>query len=102
MNIRGLRSNFVDCESFLESNSPDILAVCETNLDDSIDLGNFSVRGYLPLIRKDSGTLMHSLAVYVKEGLPFGRDLSLENSADSYLCFRLALLHSVSYFFFLY
>ena len=53
-NIRGLRSNFVDCESFLESNSPDILALCETNLDDSIDSGNFSVRGYLPLIRKDS------------------------------------------------
>ena len=41
---------------------------------------------------------MHGLAVYVKEG----RDLSLENSADSYLCFRLALLHSVSHFFFLY
>ena len=45
---------------------------------------------------------MHGLAVYVKEGLPFARDLSLENSADSYLCFRLALFHSVSYFFFLY
>ena len=45
---------------------------------------------------------MHGLAVYVKEGFPFARDLSLENSADSYLCFRLALLHSVSYFFFLY
>ena len=45
---------------------------------------------------------MHGLAVYVKEGLPFARDLFLENSADSYLCFRLALLHSVSYFFFLY
>ena len=26
-NIRGLCSNFVDCESFLESNSPDILAL---------------------------------------------------------------------------
>ena len=38
----------------------------------------------------------------MKEGLRFARDLSLENSADSYLCFRLALLHSVSYFFFLY
>ena len=101
-NIRGLRSNFVDCESFLESNSPDILALCETNLDDSIDSGNFSVRGYLPLIGKDSSTHMHGLAVYVKEGLPFARDLSLENSAYSYLCFRLALLHSVSYFFFLY
>ena len=45
---------------------------------------------------------MHGLAVYVKEGLPFARDLSLENSAVSYLCFRLALLHPVSYFFFLY
>ena len=101
-NIRGLRSNFVDCESFLESNSPDILALCETNLDDSSDSGNFSVTGYLPLIRKDSSTHMHGLAVYVKEGLPFARDLSLENSADSYLCFRFALLHSVSYFFFLY
>ena len=101
-NIRGLRSNFVDCESFLESNSPDILALCETNLDDSIDSGNFSVRGYLPLILKDSSTHKQGLAVYLKEGLPFARDLSLENSAESYLCFRLALLHSVSYFFFLY
>ena len=38
----------------------------------------------------------------VEEGLPFSRELSLENSADSYLCFRQALPHSVSYFFFLY
>ena len=60
------------------------------------------MRGYLPLIRKDSGTHMHGLTVYVKEGLPFAQDLSLENSGDSYLCFWLALLHSVSYFFFLY
>ena len=82
MNIRGF-SNFVDCESFLESNSPDILALCETNLDDSIDSGNFSVRGYFPLIRKDSTTYTHGLAVYVKEGLLFARDLSLENSGDS-------------------
>ena len=58
--------------------------------------------GYLPLIRKDSITYMHSLKVYVKEGVPFARDFSLENFADSYLCFQLALLHSVSYFFFLY
>ena len=45
---------------------------------------------------------MHGLAFYMKEGLPFAWDLSLENSADSYLCFRLALLFSVSYFFFFY
>ena len=40
---------------------------------------------------------MHGLAAYVKEAILFARDL-----ADSYLCFRLPLLHSVSYFFFLY
>ena len=70
---------FVDCQSFLESNSPDILALCETN---------FSLRGYLSLIRKDSITHMHGLAVYVKEGLSFAHDLSLENSVDSYYVFN--------------
>ena len=86
-NILGLCSNFVDCECFLEWNSPDILALCETNLDESIDSGNFFVRGYLPLIQKGSTTHRHGLAVCVKEGLPFAQDLSLENSAYSYLCF---------------
>ena len=49
--------------------------------------------GYLPLIQKDSTTL----AVFVKF-----LDLFPENPADFYVCFQLALLHSVSYFFFLY
>ena len=84
-NIRGLHSNFIKCESFLES--PDILALCETNLDNSIDSGNLSATGYLSLIRKDSTTHMHGLALYVKEGLPFARDLSLETAVGSYLCF---------------
>ena len=87
MNTRGLRLNFVDCQSFLESNSPDILALCETNLDDSTDSGNFCIIGYVPLIQKDSSTHINGLTVYVKEGLPFAWDLSLKNSADSYLCF---------------
>ena len=78
MNIQGLCSSFVDCESFLESNSPDILALCETNLDDSIDSGNLSVRGSLPLIRKDPSTHIHGLTVYVKEVPPFAQDLSLD------------------------
>ena len=53
--------NFADWESFLEINSPDILALFKTNLDDSIDSGNFSVRVYLPLIRKNSSAHMHGL-----------------------------------------
>ena len=101
-NILGLCLDFVECESFLQSNSPDILALCETNLDDSTDSANFSVRGYLHLIQKESSTHMHGFTVYVKGGLPFAWNLSLENTADSYLCFQLALLHSVSYFFFLF
>ena len=101
-NIWGLCSNFVDCESFLESSSPDIFALCETNLDDSIDSGNFFVSGCLPLIQKDSSIHVHGLAVYVKEGLPFALDLSLEKSTDFYFCLWLALLHWVSYVFFFY
>ena len=100
-NIRGLPSNFLKCESFLESKSPGILALCEKNFYDSNNSGNFCISGYLSLIRNDSITHIHSLIVYVKEGLPFARDLSLEHSADSHLCFWLHLLHSVSYFFLL-
>ena len=92
-----LCSNLVDCESFLESYSPDILALCDTNLDDWTDSGNFSVRGYLPLIGKDSTTHKHGLAVDVKEGLCVAWDLSLENSADSYLCFWPALLQALAW-----
>ena len=35
----------------------------------------------------DSITHIHGLGVYVKEGLLFAQDLSLENSADSYHLF---------------
>ena len=97
INIWSLCSNFVECQPFLETNTLEILALCETTTDDWIDSGNFSVRGYLHLIQKDYDIHMHHLIVYLKEGLPFARDLSLENFTDSYLCFRLALLHSVSF-----
>ena len=35
-----------------------------------------------------------------KKGLPFVQDLGLENSADSYLCFRPALLYFFNFTFF--
>ena len=48
------------CKAYMhESDSPDILALCETNLYDLIGSGNFSVRGYLHLIRNYSTTHMH-------------------------------------------
>ena len=45
---------------------------------------------------------MHGLAVYAKEGLPFCTGLISRKLCGSYLYFRLALIHLVSYFFFLY
>ena len=87
MNNWGLRSNFVECDSFLESNSPDIVALFETNLNGSINSGNFFVRGYLPLILNDSITHMYGLAVYAKEGHPLARDAYLEDSYGFLLMF---------------
>ena len=88
--------NFVDWEFFLESNSSDILALYETNVDNSIDSGNFAVLAYLPLIVKDSSTHMHGLTVYVKEELPFVQDIS-RKLCRFLLMFRLALFHLLSY-----
>ena len=57
----GLCLNFVGCESCLESNSSDMLAVYETDLKDSIDWSSIFVRGYLSLIGKD--TLLKCIAL---------------------------------------
>ena len=101
-NIWRLCSNLAECDTCLQSNSPGILALCETSLDGSIYYDNFSVIIYLPLTWKDSITYVHGLDVYVKQGLLFAQDLHLEHPVDSYLRFSLALIHSVPYFFFLY
>ena len=50
------------------------------------------MRSYLALIQKYPIAHSYGLAVYVKEGLFFAWGSSLE-TADSYLCFWLALLH---------
>ena len=42
----GLHLNFVDCKSFLKSNFSGILALCETNLDNSIMLSSFNPKGF--------------------------------------------------------
>ena len=95
-----LLSNFICCKSFLESSSPDIFAPYEITMYGSIDSGNFSVRGYLPLIQKDSTTHMHILAL--SEGRTF-----FQAGFMSRKLWKLSLMfstglasQSVSYFFF--
>ena len=77
--IRSLFSTFISYDFFLESNFLDILALVRETLLRT-PLLNFSVKGYLPLISKDSVTQIHSLAVYVNKRFWFAHDLSLENS----------------------
>ena len=47
-------------------------------------------------------TLLLGLGLYVRDNLPIAREPSLEDSKESFMCFRLSLLHSTSYLFFLY
>lgn len=74
--IFSILSSSFSAESFLESNFPDIFALCNNNLKDSIDYRDFFVRRYLTLIRADSVTKMNGLVVYV------------ENSEDYLLFFQ--------------
>ena len=96
-NIQGLCSNFVDCKFFLESNSPDILLCLRQTWMTQLILVIYLERlsSFNPKRFQYSYAWSRSLC----EGNAFAWDLSLENSADSYLHFRLALLHSLSYFF---
>ena len=101
-NIRGLRSNFSSVESFLLQKSPDLLALCETNLKSDICSSDFQVDGYLPLIRKDSASHMLGLGVYVRKNVPVCREFRFESLDHSFMCFRLSFLHSITFLFFLY
>ena len=79
-NTRDLPSNFVSYESFLESNTPNILTVWGTNLVDLINSRNFSVSTYLPRIPEE--------LVCMASKLMFWRDFLLQVTCP---CFRLAL-----------
>ena len=86
-----------DCGSLFELNFPDILPLRETNLEKSVDCRNLFVRGYPAFIRIDSVTHKHDLVLCAEDVLPFPCDSFLEKYGDSYLCFRITLLHSVTY-----
>ena len=83
--VRGLRGNFTDLETFMLKNNPDILALCETNLHDNIHDSDFQLSGYLPIHCKDAGH-MHGLGVYVKSNLSIAQEtIILEDENESYV-----------------
>ena len=81
-------------ESFRESNSPNSLAPCETNVDDSFDSGNFSLRGNLVLIWKDSVTHIFIVLQFMWRKY-FLLDGPYLWKTLIFICFRMGLIHSV-------
>ena len=96
-NIRGLRSNFVKCESsFNQILLIFLLYVRQTWLSWFWQflckrLPSFNLKGFC----------YSSQFMWSKDFLLHGPTTYRENSPDCYLCFRLALFRSMSYFFFL-
>ena len=69
--IWSLWLNFVECKSFLESNYPDILALCEANLDDSITFLSL----FLDVTRMSVSTV--SFLTQLDSGIPYQQNASL-------------------------
>ena len=92
-NIIGLCSNFVECISFLTFWLY-VRITWITQLILAISLWGV----ILFLIQNDYITHMHGLTVYVREGLPLVWDLSLKNSADSYVWNWLYFTHCLTSF----
>ena len=59
----------------INNKSSNIFAIVNS---ESVDSDIFPLNGYPRLIRKDSITHMHGLAVFMKDGVPFVRDNLLE------------------------
>ena len=100
-NIQGRRSNFVECEFFLK------LSWHCCSMWDKLGwlkwFWQFFCKGigYLPLIWKDSYFSYAWSCSLCERGTSFCTGL-ISRKLCGFLCFQLALLHSVSYFFFLY
>ena len=93
-NIQRLCLKFVGCKSFLEWNSLIFLLYMRQTWKTWL-IQAISLLGVICLLLERIHYSNHSFAVYMKEGLAFAWDSSLENSEYSYLCFQLDLFCSV-------
>ena len=98
-NIRGFRSNFTSVQSFVHTNSPDLLALSESRLGSDTSSDSFKLPGYI--FHRLDHPPSHGLGVYIKDTLPIARERALECNDQDYICFRLSLLHSTTYLYFL-
>ena len=94
-NVWGLCFNFVECESFRESKSPDILALCETKSGWLNWFSQFLCEGLSSFNLK---WFCYSCMIlqFMWRRTPFCTGLISRKFCGFFFRFRLALLHSVS------
>ena len=71
-------------------------------MDESVDSENFSVRGYLPLIKKNSSTHMHGLTLYYTEYISRKLCRFLLMFLTGFTSFSIILIFSLSITFFVF
>ena len=97
--IWGLSLNFVECKPFSESNSSDVLALCEKNLDDLIDSGNFSMFLYFSI--SNDLTQMLNFPTWIPHCDSHSPALfNFFLSFDASICSTMAFPHCITYGYF--
>ena len=99
-NVCSLRTNFDEVSRFLQTRSPDLLALSETELDAGVSSADFSTGEYT-LHRMDKSPC-HGLVVFAKNSLSLRRLKDSEDPRYEYLTFVAPLQSSTFILFFLY
>ena len=79
-------------QNMLKCQYMDILALCETKLDDSFPMGQFDVPGY-NCIRRDRSRNGGGLMYYIRSDIPHCRRDDLEHVIDSPMGFERIIWH---------
>ena len=91
LNINSLRNKFDIVHYLLKCQYIDILALCETKLDDSFPKCQFDVPGY-NCIRKDRSRNGGGLLYYIRSDYPHHRRDNLEHVINSHMGFELIIM----------
>lgn len=78
LNINGLRNKITETGELITKNKIDILALCETKLDDSVTDQDIRIEGF-KVRRKDRNSWGGGVAIYIKKGISFTRMRNYEH-----------------------
>ena len=82
LNVNSLRNKFETVKYIAVNNLVDMFALCETKLDDSFPLDQFSISNFI-CHRKDRTSHGGGLIFYVRSDIPQYRRCDIENIVDS-------------------